>query len=278
MNTPSNFVAASIQPTMRQFTAILSVLLLFACGRSTPEAQRWAKTDVAENGGFERSAAPAPALDIVPQDRKIIRTGDLRYEVTDLDIARAYILKQVTANGGYVEGDDRNDRGSSIDLTLRVRIPADRFDVFLADLNGLGDLLDQHISANDVTSQWVDVEARLAAKRKVEERFLAIVGQAKTVTEVLEVERELGNVRAEIESMEAQMKTLKDQVGMSTLTITCTKPQARINSYTPHFGSALRDGWNYFVRFVEAVIQLWPFLLLFGAIIIWLKRRRGAKK
>lgn len=274
--TKATFVTASIQPTMRHFTAILSLLLLFACGRSSPEAQQWAKADVAENGGLERSAAAAPSVDIAPQDRKIIRTGDLRYEVTDLDIARAHILKQVTANSGYVEGDDRNDRGSSIDLTLRVRIPADRFDVFLADLNGLGELLDQHISANDVTSQWVDVEARLAAKRKVEERFLAIVGQAKTVAEILEVERELGNVRAEIESMEAQMKALRDQVGMSTLTITCTRPTA--HGYSPHFGSALRDGWNYFVRFVEAIVHLWPFLLLFGAIIIWLKRRRGAKK
>ncbi len=263
---------------MRQFTAIISLLLLFACGRSTPEAHRWAKADVAENGGFEHSAAPTPAVDIIPQDRKIIRTGDLRYEVTDLDIARAHILKQVTTNGGYVEGDDRSDRGSSMDLTMRVRIPADRFDTFLGDLSGLGELLDQHINATDVTSQWVDVEARLTAKRKVEERFLAIVGQAKTVTEVLEVERELGNVRAEIESMEAQMKALKDQVGMSTLTITCTKPHARINSYTPHFGSALRDGWNYFVQVLEAIVHLWPFLLLISALVVWFKRRRFSKK
>ncbi len=266
------------QQPMNRLLPIVFVLFLLACGRSTPKAERWATADVAVDGGFERTEASAPVPNAAYVDRKIIRTGDLRYEVDDLDAARSHILTQVGANGGYVEGDDRNDRGSSIDLSMRVRIPADRFDAFLGSLKGLGELLDQHISANDVTAQWVDVEARLAAKRKVEERFLAIVGQAKTVTEVLEVERELGNVRAEIESMEAQMKALKDQVGMSTLTITCTKPQARINSYTPHFGSALRDGWNYFVRFLEAIVHLWPFLLLFGAIIVWLRRRRSSKK
>jgi hypothetical protein len=277
--THTIFVRPTFSTTamLRKLTFLTIATLFLACGRSSEPAARWAEVDKASNGAFEAAnQAPAPAQ--APIDRKIIRTGDLRYEVGDLDVARAQILKQVNVHSGYVEGDDRNDRGSSIDLTMRVRIPADRFDAFLADLNGLGELLDQHINATDVTSQWVDVEARLAAKRKVEERFLAIVDQAKTVTEVLEVERELGNVRAEIESMEAQMKALKDQVGMSTLTITCTKPQARINNYTPHFGSALRDGWNYFVRFLEAIVHLWPFMLLFGAIIIWLKRRRGSKK
>ena len=267
----------SLHP-MSRLLPIVVVLFLLACGRAAPEAERWAAADMAADGGFERNEAVATAVDRPPMDRKIIRTGELRYEVGDLDAARGQVLKLVGASGGYVEGDDRNDRGSAIDLSLRVRIPADRFDAFLTGLKGLGELLDQHISATDVTAQWVDVEARLSAKRTVEERFLAIVDQAKTVTEVLEVERELGNVRAEIESMEAQLKALKDQVGMSTLTINCTKPQARINSYTPHFGSALRDGWIYFVRSLEAVLHLWPFFILIGGLLLWVRQRRRSKK
>jgi hypothetical protein len=263
---------------MSRLLPIVVVLFLLACGRAAPEAERWAAADMAADGGFERNEAVATAVDRPPMDRKIIRTGELRYEVGDLDAARGQVLKLVGASGGYVEGDDRNDRGSAIDLSLRVRIPADRFDAFLTGLKGLGELLDQHISATDVTAQWVDVEARLSAKRTVEERFLAIVDQAKTVTEVLEVERELGNVRAEIESMEAQLKALKDQVGMSTLTINCTKPQPRINSYTPHFGSALRDGWIYFVRSLEAVLHLWPFFILIGGLLLWVRQRRRSKK
>ena len=263
---------------MSRLLPIVFVLFLLACGRSSPEAERWAAADMAADHGFELNEAVATAEDLPLQDRKIIRTGELRYEVGDLDAARGHILKQVGAFGGYVEGDDRNDRGSSIDLSLRVRIPADRFDAFLTGLKGLGELLDQHISATDVTAQWVDVEARLSAKRKVEERFLAIVDQAKTVTEVLEVERELGNVRAEIESMEAQMNALKDQVGMSTVTISCTKPVARNNAYTPHFGVAIREGWNLFVQFLVGVLHLWPFFLIAGGVVLWLFRRRSSRK
>jgi urease accessory protein UreE len=104
----------------------------------------------------------------------------------------------------------------------------------------------------------VDVEARLAAKKKVEARYLELVAQAKTVTEVLEVERELGNVRAEIESMEGRMKVLRDQVAMSTLTITCTKPQARSDSFTPHVGVAVKEGWNNLLRFSWACFMSGP--------------------
>ncbi len=207
-------------------------------------------------------------------DRKIIRTGELRFEVKDLDEARATILAQVRAGGGYVEGDDHSDWGNTLAMTLRVRIPAEKFDAFVSGLKDLGELQNQSINAQDVTAQWVDVEARLGAKREVEARYLEIVKQAKTVTEVLEVERELGNVRAEIESMEAQMKSLRDQVAMSTLTITCTKPQARTDSFTPHVGVALNEGWNNLLRFFVGVLHIWPFVLLSGALAWWWARRR----
>jgi hypothetical protein len=225
-------------------------------------------------GNAGRADATTPS----PIERKIIRQGSMRYKVDDLDASRQLILAQVQAHGGHVEGDDRSERGSSIDLSMRVRIPADRFDAFLGTLHPLGELLDQQISATDVTAQWVDVEARLAAKRKVEERYLAIVEQARTVAEILEVERELGNVRAEIESMEAQMNALKDQVGMSTLTITCTKPQAEGGRDLPHFGLAMKRGWNLFVSFLVGIVHLWPFLLIAGGVIVWLTRKRTARK
>lgn len=274
---PSTFVRPTSTGTamLRKITFLAITTLFLSCGRSSGPAARWAEVDKETSGAFEAAnEAPAPTQPAI--DRKIIRSGDMRYEVSDLETAHDQVLKQVATFNGHVEGDDRSDAGSAVNLVLRVRVPADRFEAFIASLSGLGELLDQHISATDVTAQWVDVEARLAAKRKVEERFLAIVDQAKTVTEVLEVERELGNVRAEIESMEAQMRVLRDQVSMSTLTIICTKPRA--DHYTPHFGSALRDGWSYFVRFIEAVLHLWPFFLLAGGTVLWLTRRRPARK
>ena len=261
---------------MRSANALIllsTVLLAFSCGGGARnEAMIAGDMDGAAEATKALSARSEAAI-APPTDRKIIRTGELRFEVKDLDVARAAILDQVGASSGYVEGDDRSDWGNALAMTLRVRIPAGKFDAFVTSLEGLGDLQSQSINAQDVTAQWVDVEARLNAKKEVETRYLEIMKQAKTVTEVLEVERELGNVRAEIESMEAQMKTLHDQVAMSTLSITCTKPQARSDSYTPHVAVALKEGWNNLVRVLVGALYIWPFVLIAGGALIWLLRR-----
>lgn len=266
-------------------TILFSFLAAFtlACGNSSAdrsEPTTAAIADQAASGAFEKSVANGEnttPTDLPPVDRKIIRTGELRFQVDDLEASRSRLQESVGVAGGYVEGDDRNDYGSSMTMTLRVRIPAGKFDAFVAGLSGLGELEYQSINATDVTAEWVDVEARLKAKKEVEARFLEIVKQAKTVTEVLEVERELGNVRAEIESMEGRMKVLRDQVGMSTLTITCVKPQASNESFSPHVGVALREGWNNLVRVLVGALYVWPFVLLAGGALWWLLRRDRRK-
>jgi hypothetical protein len=184
----------------------------------------------------------------------------------------------VQAEGGYAEGDDRGEWGNVRSVTLRVRIPAGRFDAFVESLGALGRLEHRSINAVDVTSEWVDVEARLEAKRAVEKRYLELAAQAKNVTEMLEVERELGNVRAEIESMEARLKSLRDQVAMSTLTITCQKRVATSERFSPRFGVALKEGWNNLMRFLVFLTNGWPFVLLLGALVWWLRRRKARPK
>ncbi len=263
-------------------TILFSFLAAFAlaCGNSSADRSEPSTVAMEPSSGAEAKNAEGAAampVDPVPTERKIIRTGELRFQVDDLEASRSRLQASVSGAAGYVEGDDRNDYGSSLTMTLRVRIPAERFDAFVAGLSGLGELEYQSINATDVTAEWVDVEARLKAKKEVEARFLEIVKQAKTVTEVLEVERELGNVRAEIEGMEARMKVLRDQVGMSTLTITCVKPQASNESFSPHVGVALREGWNNLVRVLVGALYIWPFVLLAGAALWWLLRRDRRK-
>ncbi len=261
---------------MYRIAPLLAVLFLFACGGSAPDnAEQYALSEKAAEVGFNEEYAPPSAADRTAVDRKIIRSGDLRFEVDDLEAARGNILERVKTSGGYVEGDERGDWGRSRSVTLRVRIPADRFDAFVQELQGLGRLESQNINATDVTSEWVDVEARITAKRTVEKRYLELAAQAKNVPEMLEVERELGNVRAEIESMEARMKSLRDQVGMSTLTITCTKQQALVERFSPKFGVAFKEGWNNLLRFAVWLANLWPFVILIGVSVWWWRRRRA---
>lgn len=260
---------------MRKLLLLLPILILAACGS---DATRMENVEYSEDVGYNKlSADGQESSSPVPMDRKIIRNGELRFEVDDLGVARSSVLQRVKDQGGYVEGDERGDWGRSVTLTLRVRIPAERFDAFVQELQGLGKLEHQNISATDVTSEWVDVEARLEAKRAVEKRYLELAAQAKNVPEMLEVERELGNVRGEIESMEARMKSLGDRVAMSALTITCTKQQALSERFSPQFGVAFKEGWNNLLRFAVMLANLWPFVIL-SVVVIWWWRKRRARR
>lgn len=263
-------------------TLFLTISLLFlACRDHRPGADSANNFRMDEPAAAEGTFAKRAPMDAggqgavpLPAERKIIRSGSLTYEVDDLDAARATILERVKAEGGYAEGDDRGEWGNMRSVTLRVRIPADRFDAVVEGMGTLGRLENRSINAVDVTTEWVDVEARLEAKRAVEKRYLELAAQAKNVQEMLEVERELGNVRTEIESMEARMKSLRDQVAMSTLTITCQKRVASTERFSPRFGVALKEGWNNLLRFLVGLTHLWPFVIILAALLFWWRRRR----
>jgi hypothetical protein len=158
---------------------------------------------------------------------------------------------------------------------MRVRVPAERFDGIVAALHGLGAITLEHLEAEDVTAQWVDVEARLVAKRTMEDRFLELVARATTVAEVLTVERELGAVRSEIESMTAKRQTLAEQVAMSTLAIVCTAPRSKGALDANQFAAAWRGGWNGVTRCLVGLVYAWPVLLVAAGVVAWrLGRRR----
>ncbi|MEZ4757439.1 MAG: DUF4349 domain-containing protein [Flavobacteriales bacterium] len=268
---------------MRVLLSLLLPLLLLACGHdrtgfesanNIPLEAPATGEDAFAKGMDAGGQAAAP----LPTDRKIIRTGSLTYEVDDLDAARSAILERVRGEAGYVEGDDRGEYGNIRSITVRVRIPADRFDAFVEGMGALGRLEDRSISATDVTTEWVDVEARLAAKRAVEKRYLELAAQAKSVEEMLQVERELGNVRAEIESMEARMKSLRDQVALSPVSITCNKRVAVRERFSPQFGVALREGWNNLLRFLVGLTHLWPFVVVAAVLVWWWRKRRAQRR
>lgn len=210
---------------------------------------------------------------VTKADPKMIKTADIRFQVRDLKKSRAAIERLVKASQGYIASDRQENSDTQIDNTLVIRIPSVKFDAFCHSLQGQALALDSKtVDVEDVTEQFVDVQARLRSKRELEGRYLAILEQAKSVKEVLEVEERLGKIREEIEVVEGRLKYLTDQVSYSTVTLDMyqtVRALVRPDQYfSRQFSEALASGWKGFLAAALIAAMLWPLVLVLG--VVWL--------
>ncbi len=162
-----------------------------------------------------------PAGREAPDNRKIIRSGTLELEVDSFEKSSHAVDAVLKDTGGYVASSTTQKLpNGKVRGEITVRVPAERFDEALARLRELGDVKNQSLGAQDVTKQYVDLESQLRNKRTLEERLLELLKKSKgNVKELLEVEKELGTVRAAIEQIEGEFKYLSHRIALSTLTL-----------------------------------------------------------
>jgi hypothetical protein len=184
------------------------------------------------------AAEPQASPALAPQ-RKIIRSGELMLQVDSLARAREVVEAAAVAAGGYLSSAQADDSSES----LVLRIPAARFDDVAHTLARAGHLLRESLSAEEITEQYYDVTARLDNARRIETRLLDLVSQkASKVSDLLEVERELGRVREEIERLDGKRRLWDHQVALGTLTVhlwTQPPPEATATAFT-----TLRGSWR----------------------------------
>jgi len=209
----------------------------------------------------------------VPQvTQQIIREGQAVFETSDLKKTKAWIESLVQRHKAYISLDEQYKGSDRIEQRMTVRIPADRFEGFLGDLEkGVTRFDSKSITATDVTEEFIDVSQRLKVKKATEERYIALLAKAGTVRDVLETEKYIAEVRAEIESLEGRLKYLENRIGLSTLSITFYQLKPEMQGFASRFGVAFSEGWNNFLSFLLGAISLWPFLFAVGA-IVWFVR------
>ena len=221
--------------------------------------------------GADAMAPPASPADTVAAKR--ITTGEATVEVARVDRARAALLDAARRAGGYVGNEEAWDTETSRSTRLTLRLPAARaaaFDTVLADL---GRVTRRSTQVEDVTAQYVDVDARLRARRAVEARYVELLAQARSVADVVTVEEKLAAIREEIESAEGRLRLWDRQVAYSTLTVTLEEPRAVAGrNLAGRIGDALSDGWTMFVAFLLGLLRLWPFAVAVP-LLVWAWRR-----
>ncbi len=299
MPAPEACSSGSITPP-RRVKALAGFLLVFllpflvvSCGGNGSDAVQKALPDLpgasAERFRAAESPAPSPVSLAGPtaddggtiriESPKIIREGQIVFETSDLAATRTGIDTLVTLHKGYLSEERQYKYDDRIEERLVIRVPADNFGALVSDLEKSVRRFDSKtVSARDVTEDFIDVSRRLAVKKETEKRYLGILSKAKTVRDILEVERALGRVRADIESFEGRLKYLENRTGFSTLTITFYQLKPESVGFASQFRVALSDGWNNFMLFLIGAVSLWPFILAGLALLLVLFFITGRKK
>lgn len=148
--------------------------------------------------------------------RMLIWRASLAMEVPDVKASAQQAADIVAGANGYVE--EQSDHGDK-SAHLILRVPSDDLKATVDKIAGIGTVTSQYLSSKDVTGEYVDVEARLKNKIVLRDRLQKLLDKAEGVGDVLAIEKELSRVQADIESMQARLKSLKGQVDLAELDV-----------------------------------------------------------
>jgi len=220
--------------------------------------------------------------------KKIIKNGTIAFETNNLSATRKKILASVKKYGGYVDQDSESLDGDNNrrEYNLKIRVPAANFDFILDTVSSTAYKIDsRNISITDVTTEYIDIKTRLDNKKALEKRYLELLAKAAKISDMLEIENKLADIRSDIESTQGQLNYLSKQVAYSSLDVTFyTSQPAQVNSGDGtgyKFKTALGNGWQMLQNLFFGFIGLWPVILIIG-VLYWLfkrwRKRRRAKK
>ena len=170
------------------------------------------------DGASASDAAPVFGVTAQPPtqaSRKLVWIGELRLDVDGISNTVRQAAGLVEQAGGYIQAQRVDDDNAQ----LTVRVPAVALSATISALGALGSATVVRVSSTDITEQYVDTESRMKTARALRDRLQGLLDRATNVTEVLEVERELARVQAEIEAAEARLRTMAGQVDLATLTV-----------------------------------------------------------
>jgi hypothetical protein len=235
--------------------------------------------------GMQQEEMVAPSADGKVQEqteqaieRKLIKTGNVEFRTESLPKTRATILETVNQYKGYVASDNEYKSPGRISNTITVRVPANQFDNFLADATkGVKKFDYKSVDVQDVTEEFVDIQARLKTKKELEIRYSELLKQAKTVTEMLEIERQMEQLRSEIESVEGRLKYLESSVSLATLTIIFYEVTSIDNEFTYKFKNGFSNGWNNLIQFFVFLTNIWPFVFIIIGLFFGVRAYRRRK-
>lgn len=248
---------------------------------SANEAEKVALTQLDKSGETTEAA-----------DRKIIRNAEITIEVPSTTDAQHQVTYIAETRGGFVVTSEAKQRESNdpaqrtLDIKLVVRVPSNQFGRAFDEIKKLaGNTPSENVTSQDVTEDFIDLEARIKTQKALEVQFLEIMRQANKIADALEVQRQIAEVRTDIEKLEGRKRFLENRSSLSTINVNIQTPKPVIAVTETGFRQSLREAVSdsislasdlvlFFARFLIMMAPVALFVLLpSGLMIRYLWRR-----
>jgi hypothetical protein len=239
-------------------------------------------------GSTDTSNPPLVTQTLPAISAQVIRQAQLSISVGSgtFDQKLASVRSLVELEQGFISGTDAQANPATNDQirtgVITFMVPATRFDDTIDQLSKLGTVQNEHIGGQDVSGQYVDLNARLANAQAQRTAMLALLAQAHNISDIITVQNQIGQITGEIEQLKGQIKYLDTNTAYSSITVSMTEAGAPVRAATSDswgFATALSDAAHNFVTTINYVVTgvgaIGPLLVLLGlAYLLW--RRRGS--
>ena len=260
-------------------SALAASIILTGCGASSSSdttatagsamsgKDAAAAPEKADGGTAQQQNTPAQTPDLSVEQRSIIYRGSLSVRVKDVTAAASQVTGIATTAGGFIGTDNRTSGKGDDVATMELRVPAQRFSTVVDQLSKLGTEDSRQISTEDVTEESIDLDARISVQQARVDSGRKLLGQAKSLSDLVMLEREVATRESDLASLQAKKRHIADLVTLSTITVTLLSPQAVVakpHDGPPGFLGGLAAGWH------ALLASLAVLLTVLGALLPWL--------
>jgi hypothetical protein len=254
------------------FFASFSTLLLFitACGGSDGSRGLFLEDGPARSPGIDGSMPPdSPPDNVLDAEHKIVTNSTIRLDVQQVRAAFLDIGVIARSYGGFVAESRLSDEGSQSTATVRIRVPAARYEEAMAGLRGLTGAMvsSEETSAREVTAEYTDLQSQLLNLQRTEAQLQQLMIQARTVDEILNVSGRLQSVRGDIERLQGRINLVDNQSDFATISVVLTAIGPGTNNDLPSPMTVFVDAFEAMVVVAHVLANV-AAALLAGAVLL----------
>ncbi len=208
-------------------------------------------------------------------NRKIVKTASLSIRTKEYDVFMTALSQKVAQYGGYVEASEEYNYSANANrnASMKVKVPAESLDKFIEELSVIGTITSKNITSSDITDSYISVESQIKALKTEEETLLGILKKAENLSDVIELQDRLSQVRADLETMEKQKQSYDGMVSYSGITLDISEVERVVEGDDTFFGEVkekllnnLYDLGDFFRELAINLIAALPYIAIVAVV------------